>query len=207
MSPTTMTLSKPAELDNSAAWTAYSRSGVADLTDTLTLRDGRMISVRAIRPDDVERLQQFHARLSPDTIVMRYFRAAPVLHTPDATRLTHLNYDNRMALVATIGAGSDERIVGVVRYERVTATEAELAFVIEDGWQGQGISTNLLARLLRYAKSKGFETMSAVTMSSNMRMRAVLSHTGYPMKSRYADGCQYFELQLTPSESTESVRA
>ncbi len=207
MSPTTMTLPKPTELDNSAAWTAYSRSGVAELTDTLTLRDGRIVTVRAIRPDDVERLQQFHSRLSPDTIVMRYFRAAPVLHTQDATRLTHLNYDNRMALVATVGAGSDERIVGVVRYERVTATEAELAFVIEDGWQGQGISTDLLARLLRYAKAKGFETMSAVTMSSNMRMRSVLSHTGYPVKSHYADGCQYFELQLTPVESTESARA
>lgn len=207
MSPTTMTLPKPTELDDSAAWTAYSRSGVADLADTLTLRDGRMVSVRAIRPDDVERLQQFHTRLSPDTIVMRYFRAAPVLHTPDAMRLTHLNYDNRMALVATVGAGAEERIVGVVRYERVTATEAELAFVIEDGWQGQGISTNLLARLLRYAKAKGFETMSAVTMSSNMRMRAVLSHTGYPMTSRYADGCQYFELQLAPAESAENARA
>ncbi len=207
MSPATMTLPKPTELDNTAAWIAYSRSGVAELTDTLTLRDGRMVTVRAIRPDDVERLQQFHSRLSPDTIVMRYFRAAPVLHTSDATRLTHLNYDNRMALVATVGVGPDERIVGVVRYERVTATEAELAFVIEDGWQGQGISTNLLARLLRYAKAKGFETMSAVTMSSNMRMRAVLSHTGYPVKSHYADGCQYFELQLTPVELSESASA
>ena len=196
MSPTNMTLTKPTELDDIAAWSAYNRTNMAALAHPATLRNGAVVTVRAIRPDDVERLQQFHARLSPDTIVMRYFRAAPVLYQRDAWRLTHLDYDNRMALVATTGVGDEERIIGVVRYERVTATEGELAFVVEDQWQGLGISTQLLSQLLNYGRAHGFETMMAVTMATNVRMRGVLAHAGYPFTSRYEDGCLTLTLDL-----------
>jgi len=198
-------MSKPIELDDAAAWSAYRRTHAADLTYKLPLRNGAEVTVRAIRPDDVERLQQFHLRLSSDTIVMRYFRAAPVLYSRDAQHLTHLDYDNRMALVATTGVGDDEAIVGVVRYERITATEAELAFVVEDGWQGLGLSTRVLARLLMYARERGFERMSAVTMATNMRMRAVLTHAGYPFTSAYDDGCLTVTLDITKKSSREDL--
>lgn len=185
------------ELDDAAAWNALKSAPVAALTDTLTLRDGTTVNMRPIRPDDVERLQAFHARLSSDTIVMRYFRAAPALSARDAHRLTHLDYDNRMALIATTAAGEGERLVGVVRYERVTATEGELAFVIEDSWQGRGISSQLLARLLGYARERGFERMAAITMAGNIRMRDVMLHAGYPCSTRYADGCLTLTLDIT----------
>lgn len=203
MSPSNLTMTRPTELDDDAAWSAYWRTHVSDLTDTITLRDGSVILMRAIRPDDVELLRQFHSRLSLDTIVMRYFRVAPELYPHEARRLTHLDYDNRMALVATTGAGVDERIVGVVRYERVTASEAELAFVVEDQWQGRGISSKLLSHLLRYARAQGYERMMAVTMSTNVRMRAVITHAGFAFTSSYADGCVTLKLDLsTPAGDT-----
>ncbi len=196
MSPSHLILPKPTELDDATAWSAYTRTGVAALTETLTLRNGANVTMRAIQPDDVERLQQFHARLSPETIVMRFFRAAPALLPHDARRFTHLDYDNRMALVAATGAGAAEHIIAVVRYERVAATEGELAFVVEDQWQGLGISTQLLARLLAYAQEHGFERMMAVTMATNVRMRDVLAHAGYPFTSHYADGCLTLTLDI-----------
>lgn len=203
MSPSNKTMTRPIELDDDAAWSAYRRTHVAELTDMITLRDGSAVRMRAIRPDDVELLRQFHSRLSLDTIVMRYFRVAPELYPHEARRLTHLDYDNRMALVATTGTGEEERIVGVVRYERISATEAELAFVVEDQWQGRGISSILLSRLLNYARARGYERMMAVTMSSNMRMRAVMMHAGYAFTSSYADGCVTVKLDLnTPTRET-----
>lgn len=206
MSPTDTTLYKPTELTDAAAWSAYRRANVESLAQTITLRTGDAVTMRAIRPDDTVRLREFHARLSPDTIVMRYFRAAPVLHEREAWRLTHLDYDNRMALVATTGAGDEERIVGVVRYERVSASEAELAFVVEDQWQGRGISTKLLARLLDYARERGFERMMAITLAGNMRMRAVLVHAGSPYTSHYADGCVTLTLDIRRDESLSAER-
>lgn len=187
----------PEELDTESAWAAFARRGVVSMSESISLRNGVLVQIRAIQPDDVNRLQEFHARLSPDTIVMRYFRVAPVLYTRDARRLTHLDYDRRMALVATTGAGQEERIIGVVRYEPVSEAEAELAFVVEDDWQGLGISTKALARLLRYAAQRGYVTMSAVTMATNVRMRDVLSHTGYPHTSRYEDGCLRVTLDIS----------
>lgn len=204
MSPSNITMEKPTELDDAAAWSAYRRTHAADLTYVMTLRNGAEVTVRAIRPDDAERLQQFHARLSSDTIVMRYFRAAPVLYSRDAHRLTHLDYDNRMALVATTGAGADEHIIGVVRYERITATEGELAFVVEDPWQGLSISSRVLARLLNYARERGFERMSAITLATNMRMRTVLAHAGYPFTSSYDEGCLTLTLDITQESSREA---
>src|SRR6516225_534868 len=82
----------------------------------LTLPDGATVQMRAIRADDTERLRAFHARLSPDTIYLRFFSVVPVLMPHMAERLTHVDYENRMALVATTGAGDDEQIVAVVRY-------------------------------------------------------------------------------------------
>jgi GNAT superfamily N-acetyltransferase len=187
----------PRELDTESAWAAFARRGAAELAETRQLRNGASILMRAIQPDDMRRLQEFHERLSPDTIIMRYFRVAPVLYTRDARRLTHLDYDRRMALVATTGEGVDERIIGVVRYEPVSETEAELAFVVEDSWQGLGISTALLARLLRYARQRGYTAMSAVTMATNVRMRDVLTHSGYSQSSRYEDGCLCITLDIT----------
>ena len=204
MSPSITTMLTPHELDDAAAWNAFRRTGVADLSHMITLRDGTDVRMRAMQPDDADRLQQFHSRLSLDTIVLRYFRVAPVLYSQEAWRLTHLDYDNRMALVATTGAGDDEHIIGVVRYERVTATAGELAFVIEDCWQGRGISTRLLASLLAYARERGFERMTAITLSTNMRMRAVLAHAGFPHTSSYADGCLNFTLDLTASTVTQN---
>lgn len=197
MSPTTMATPTPSELDESTCWSAYNRARLASIAQTITLRNGAEVTMRAIQPDDAERLQQFHMRLSPESIAMRYFRAAPVLYGREALHLTHLDYENRMALVATSGAGAQERILGVVRYERVTATEAELAFVVEDAWQGLGISTILLARILAYARAQGFESMVAITMATNMRMRGVLTHAGYPITSRYEDGCLTLTLDMS----------
>lgn len=196
MSPATMT-QPSTELDDVTCWNAFNRARLAAITQTITLRNGAQITMRAIQPDDAVRLQQFHSRLSPESIAMRYFRAAPVLYGREALHLTHLDYENRMALVATTGQGEQERILGVVRYERVSAAEAELAFVVEDAWQGLGISTILLARLLAYARTQGFETMVAITMATNVRMRGVLMHAGYPVTSRYSDGCLTLTLDIT----------
>ncbi|HEV2237360.1 MAG TPA: hypothetical protein VGR57_11930, partial [Ktedonobacterales bacterium] len=106
----------------------------------LLLRDGSVVSVRPIQPDDGDRLVAFHARLSPETIGYRYFTSVPVLAPALVEHLTHVDYERRMALVATIGQGSSEQILAVVRYEFINSTTAEVAFVVEDRWQGDGIA-------------------------------------------------------------------
>jgi RimJ/RimL family protein N-acetyltransferase len=167
---------------------SISTDGNAHWEVQLALRDGTRVRVRPIRPDDTERLRAFHASLSADTIMMRFFHLMPELPRSLAEHFTHVDYQNRMALVALQGDSPGERFLGVVRYDRIGPAQAEVAFVVEDHWQGHGIATALLLLLARYARERGFSSLVAITMGSNLKMLDVLKHCGYPCTLRYADG-------------------
>ena len=178
---------------------------VARLEGPLPLHDGSVIHVRAIRPDDDERLRAFHRHLSPDAIMFRFFHFLPELPAEDAEHFTHVDYVNRMALLATTStststdAGKAEEILGVVRYERLEDTTAEVAFVVADAWQGHGIATALLHRLATYARAKGITTFIAITMGSNARMIEVLRNSGFPLTTQYSEGTLEVHLDITKS--------
>jgi RimJ/RimL family protein N-acetyltransferase len=162
---------------------------VTQLAHDLTLRDGSVVQVRAIRADDTARLQAFHAHLSMESIIWRFFRSVPRLSEAQARQFTHVDYADRMALLATRGEGAQEEILAVVRYDRqAAAREAEVAFVVQDAWQGHGIATALLHELAAYARRQGIERFVALTMGTNVRMLAVLRHSGYPCQMRYDGG-------------------
>ncbi len=177
--------------------------------EDLLLRDGSWVKVRAIQPDDEERLRAFHARLSPDTVIFRFFRVLPALSEEDAYRFTHLDYAQRMALVATTPTGrdsGDEAIRAVVRYERTEPGVAEVAFVVEDAWQGKGIATALLRRLAAYARAHSLTTFVAITMSGNTRMLDVFRHAGFPNTVRHDGGEISVTLDITSNENAPSWR-
>lgn len=168
------------------------------LTHDLTLRDGSVVRVRAIRADDTTRLQSFHAHLSMESIIWRFFRSVPSLSDDQARQFTHVDYVDRMALIATRGEDATEEILAVVRYDRLAgAQEAEVAFVVQDAWQGQGLATVLLHELAAYARAHGVERFVALTMGTNARMLDVLHHCGFPCRTRYDGGDILATLDIT----------
>lgn len=164
---------------------------------TLMLHSGESFLVRAIRADDTERLREFHRQLSPESIIFRFFRYMPELSVEDAQRFTHVDYEGRMALVATRWSSEREEILGVVRYEHMRPQTAEVAFVVEDHWQGHGIATALLHRLADYARQRGYTTFVAFTMGTNSRMITVLRKSGFPCTIHYATGEVEVHLDIT----------
>jgi len=158
------------------------------LEGSFPLRGGGTAHVRAIRPDDRERLRAFHRQLSPESVTFRFFRYKPDLSVAEAEHLTQLDYERRMALVATQGSGESEEILGVVSYEDIGAATAEVAFVVEDHWQGHGIATALLHRLAEYARRRDYTTFVALTMGNNTRMMEVLRHSGFPSTAHSGAG-------------------
>lgn len=175
---------------------------VARLEGPLTLYNGTTIHVRAIRPDDDERLRAFHRQLSPDSIMFRFFHFMPELPGPDAAHFTHLDYVDRMALLATAGEGEADEIFGVVRYDRIAEATAEVAFVVADKWQGHGIATALLYILASYARAIGYTTFVAMTMGSNARMIEVLRNSGFPWTTTYREGTLEARLDITKPPAT-----
>jgi RimJ/RimL family protein N-acetyltransferase len=158
---------------------------VGDLAHRVLLRDGAAIDVRPIQPNDSERLQRLHARLSPTSIRMRYFHVVPSLSDALAATFTHVDYVDRMALVATVGGDTattlrKQEIVGMVNYDRISADAAEVAFVVEEAWQGRGVASTLLYDLAAYARECGFRRFLAITLRCNIRMLNVLRQCGFP---------------------------
>jgi GNAT superfamily N-acetyltransferase len=138
-------------------------------------RQARMpgLVVRSIRPGDATALQAFHNRLSADTVCNRFFGVHPHLPDAEARRFTDLG-PGQQALVAT----HDDQIIGVGRFIRLGSGDgAEVAFVVQDGYQGHGICTELFTLLARIGWDDGVRHFIADTYADNRAMLDVFMHT------------------------------
>jgi GNAT superfamily N-acetyltransferase len=149
----------------------------AEFAQDATLRDGTPIHLRPIRPDDQESLIAFHDRLSGQTAYQRFFNVVKHLPAAWAHFLVNVDYDRRLALVAEHGDGPDRTLVAVARYDcSGQADAAEIAFVVQDDWQGRGLGRILLNALLAAAEARGIRRFRASVLASNARMLGLLTH-------------------------------
>ena len=91
------------------------------------------------------------------------------------------------------------RIIAVASYFGLTDTAAEVAFAVDDRFQGKGIGTLLLERLAARAADHGFQRFHATTLAENTAMREVFRDSGFEIRSRSAAGTVDVQLSLTPS--------
>ncbi len=164
------------------------KSSAANLdkyTQAIALKDGSMIYLRVIRPDDEEKIISFVSRLSSQSIYLRFHYVLTSLSKEEAHLYTHLDYDNTFAVVAVQGEGPEEKIIGVGRYWRLpSANKAEIAFVVEDTYQGKGIGTHLLELLASAAKERGIDIFEIETIPENTNMTSVLKESGFELINR-----------------------
>lgn len=150
------------------------------------LRDGREVVVRPIRPDDAAALEDMAGRLSARALRLRFFspttpaRLALLDHGRFFANLANVDFDERAAWVAHFAGETEVRAVG--RYQRLPdPSQAEIAFVVEDSLQGNGICTELLHHLAAYARGAGISTLVGIVLAENIEMVEVLRHGGYPV--------------------------
>ncbi len=153
-------------------------------------RDGAPVYIRAIRPDDRDRLAAFHRRLSPESVYFRFFEIKQELSPQDLSYLTELDFDRRVALVATLARDREAPLVGVARYDVLPADpkRAELGIIVEDAYQGKGIGTQLLKHLLGIAFSQGVREITAEVLPQNTKMLELVSNSGVPVRRRLEEG-------------------
>jgi GNAT superfamily N-acetyltransferase len=127
-------------------------------------RDGRYVLIRPIWHGDAAALRRMHARLSPDTIYRRFMTTCPRGPSNATLRyLTVLDHRAREALVAV----HRSEVVAVARYHALDERTAEIAVIVEDAWQRQGIARELILRLTSLAWSRGIRAFSGTILAEN----------------------------------------
>ena len=155
----------------------------------LKLRDGSAIRIRAIRPDDQERLHEHFRGLSERSIYFRFMGIKRDLSPQDLKRLTELDFTTHVGLAATVTEKGRERFIGIGRYIRgADPHRAEVAFAILDEFQGRGIGTLLLEHLSLIAEANGIAEFEADVLGDNRQMLEVFAHSGFKMDSSLDSG-------------------
>jgi acyl-CoA synthetase (NDP forming)/RimJ/RimL family protein N-acetyltransferase len=167
----------------------------------VVLSDGGTAHVRPILPGDADRLERFYARLSPETIYFRFFAPYPKLSARDVVRFTTVDHDERAALIVLVG----EEMIGVVRYDRISPEEAEVAFNIEDAHQGRGVGSVLLEHIAAAARERGIKRFTAEVLPTNRRMINVFKDAGYDVAKAYEDGVVSLHFDIAQNETAREV--
>ncbi|MFE6925739.1 GNAT family N-acetyltransferase [Nocardia sp. NPDC057663] len=167
--------------------------------------DGGVVRVRPIMPADAASLAVFHTGLSDRTRYLRYFGPYPQISPKDMYRTTHVDYHDRVGLVALLG----DAIIGVARYElldRPGPRAAEVAFVVADEHQGRGLGSVLLEHLAGAAAENEVVAFVAEVLAENEAMITVFRDAGYQLQ-RSRDGAEvHLEFAIDPTEALRTVR-
>ena len=149
-----------------------------ELEREVQLKDGSMLMLRPIRPDDAGREHAFVAKLSAASRFSRFQHPVTALSPEMIERFTQLDYDREMALLLLVPG--DDEIAGVARYfpnpDRISA---EFACVVADHWQGRGVGTVLMKALIAIARNAGYVSMEGAVLSANARMLTLADHLGF----------------------------
>jgi RimJ/RimL family protein N-acetyltransferase len=168
-------------------------TNAADAADAVALADGTRLGLRAVGPDDRDRLAALFARLSPQSRYQRFLSPKSELTSRELSYFTDIDHVHHVAIAAV-----DERdgsIVGVGRYVEGAgrAGVAEIAVVVADELHSMGIGTALATRTVERARANGLTLLTATTLWENRPARALLRRLGF--RARASQG-SVIELHL-----------
>ena len=164
-----------------------------------TMKNGGETVIRPIRPEDEPLLIKLHQALSERTVYLRYFQPLKLSQRTAHERLTRIcfiDYDREMALVVEHKQedGSPE-IIGIGRLSKLRGrNEAELAVLVDDRFQHQGMGTELYRRLIAVAHDEKLEHVVSTILNENREMRAIVQKLGFQLEADMEDGTIKAEL-------------
>jgi len=163
---------------------------------TETLKGGLGVTIRALRPDDRERVARAVRELDRQSIYFRLFSYRNELTEAGLDRIMKFDPDSEVALLVTTPIGNEEVVIGSGRYVRSAPATAEVAFLVEEDYHGRGIASRVLRHLAIVARGRGITTFEADVLAENKAMHAVFARTGWPMQSQRDGGTLHVTLTL-----------
>ena len=147
----------------------------------VTLKDGRGIFVRPVRPEDEHLYPEFFAHVSQDDVRLRFFSAMKELTHPFIARLTQLDYARAMAFIAI--EETTGRMLGVVRlHTDADFASAEYAILIRTDLKGIGLGSMLMRMIIEYGRTEGVRAIRGQVLSRNTVMLEMCRNLGFGIR-------------------------
>ena len=165
---------------------------------TKTFKGALRVKFRAIKPSDEEEMRRLFYRFSDTSVYYRYF--SPIKTMPHRKMQEYVNIDYRrmMSLVGIIDLLGTERIIAEGRYVRHhNLPSADVAFVVDENYQGLGIATFLFDMLIRVAREQSIQWFTADVIADNKAMLKVFEKAPFPIRAIMESGIYTLTIPIT----------
>jgi RimJ/RimL family protein N-acetyltransferase len=168
-----------------------------DYSATETLRDGRRVEIRALKPGDRDDLLAAVGRTSEQSLYRRFFAFKRGFTEREVEFYVNVDFATHVALVAVIEEEGRPVIAGGARYIVVEPDRAEVAFAVDDAHQGNGIGSTLMRHLAVIARQAGLRELVADVLPENTAMLKVFARSGLEITTRRESDATHVVLQLS----------
>jgi acyl-CoA hydrolase len=179
---------------------------IEDYKSRITLKNGRTLAVRPILPADEFAYRNFFYSLHEKSIYHRFFRnIRQFTHEMVQRQWAEVDYRKNLSLIALARRRGHKEIVAVGSYMMESETRAEVAFLVREDFQGQGLASRLLGRLEAIARKNGYQGFTALVLPENRAMIQVFQNR-YPRMTRGIEGeSLHLIMDFDPEESDEAA--
>lgn len=153
-----------------------------------TTKDGTQVVIRPICPEDEPLMVRFHSVLSDRTVYLRYFCSLSLAERTAHQRLVRICFADRERETVLVACHTDpqtggQSILAVGRLNKLLPKkEAEVAVLVSDEYQGRGLGTELLRRLIQAARDQKLDRIIAEMLRDNILMQTVFKHLGFRLR-------------------------
>lgn len=161
-----------------------------------SLRNGRRVEIRALRPQDRDDMLAAVGRTSSQSLYRRFFGVRRNFSEAETAFFMNVDFVNHVALVALVEEGGRPVIAGGGRYIVLQPGQAELAFAVVDQYQGQGLGTVLMRHLVAIAAEAGLHELVADVLPENVAMLKVFERSGLRVSAKRDAGAMHLTMRF-----------
>jgi RimJ/RimL family protein N-acetyltransferase len=174
----------------------------AEIRSQYTFKGDITVRFRAIKPSDEEEMRRLFYRFSDEAVYYRYF--SPIKTMPHAKMQEYVNVDfsQIMSIVGLVGETGQGHIIAEARFVKLQDRPvADVAFIVDEQYQGLGLATHLYKMLIRLAKDRGLQGFTADVLASNKAMMKVFEKGGAIVKAELEYGVYRLTIPLEAQPS------
>lgn len=167
----------------------YAENYPREMETVKTFKDGIEVRFRPIKPSDEDMMRRLFYHFSEESKYLRYFVKVLFMPHKEMQKYVNIDYEKTLSFVGLVQKGRTERIIAEGRYSYYPADDTyEMAFLVDEEYQGKGIATFMVNYLIKAAKERGLKVLSASVLPENDKMVKVFQNADAKLVSHISQG-------------------